>query len=682
MIDDAYRAPIQTPRSLDPSKRLAFSVPPTVNPRTGKIEISPEELEALLEEKAGRSSRKIPSTHQPDRPIVLQTQVRHLRGPDIGDAWGQKEYKQIPPFKEFLERAGVSLDTDEYFALRSEYIDNNWVEVILKPLFFDEDSNWYDSSHAEFFRRLYDAHVRNDRSISAQTYIDRVVHWIDNDFSKRTKTPELWTADWNRSQPEWLAVAQEYAQIKTTAAPSTNDLAERGATQLNLVAQIRKMLFDKATAYKRSGFPQMHNFLCTSDNVITDKELAHSRASTTYQPSLGYDSPHIPAPTVELYLRFLMKTVKDIYERITLAAQQYSFNEEDFKNKTSKMRGSGSFKGSNNAPPAGSQKNPLNQSPGKKIKGNRLKRNYSTSTTTDKPDADKSEQEEGQVEADEQQEEKPLCKGCGKPHGGSCDLGPDGANHPDWNKTNKPWADSEMGKKWAEQQRATLPRNRSIKDPSWRNPTISTTGTSAPAGDKNKKQQKAWSKSKEMKGKVKTSANSDAKKQKTKSKSNTEPAQLLAVKAAWNPSYFCTTVAPKTQRYEFLLTCRISSLVTPVTLESTCLIDTGAIDRNYVSRTIANLLVAAGGRLKPCEVDQVCSCNSSVCMSCLGVVSFNMTFLNELTNAEETISLDATVVESDFDIIVGRPSIFKHSLLPKVYDQIFRDLNGSCDCNC
>ena len=105
------------------------------------------------------------------------------------------------------------------------------------------------------------------------------------------------------------------------------------------------------------------------------------------------------------------------------------------------------------------------------------------------------------------------------------------------------------------------------------------------------------------------------KKQKTKCESDYEPAQLLAVSAAWQPSYMCTTIAPKSQRrHEFLLTCRISSPVSPVNLETSGLVDTGALDRNYVSREIANLLVAAGGRLKPCEVETVCSCSSNVCI--------------------------------------------------------------------
>jgi hypothetical protein len=104
------------------------------------------------------------------------------------------------------------------------------------------------------------------------------------------------------------------------------------------------------------------------------------------------------------------------------------------------------------------------------------------------------------------------------------------------------------------------------------------------------------------------------------------------------------------------------------------MVDTGALDDNYVSLRIGKLLKEKGAVASPCVTQQVCSCNKTVCFDCLGVVQLHITFLNELTNDFETIVLKATVMESDFDLIIGRRDIFKYDLIRKTYKQIFADL--------
>ena len=63
-----------------------------------------------------------------------------------------------------------------------------------------------------------------------------------------------------------------------------------------------------------------------------------------------------------------------------------------------------------------------------------------------------------------------------------------------------------------------------------------------------------------------------------------------------------------------------------------------------------------------------------MCIPCLGIVDFDFSFYNELTKQQETISLSATIIENDFDIIVGRRDAFRHDLFMKAYKQIFADL--------
>ena len=105
-----------------------------------------------------------------------------------------------------------------------------------------------------------------------------------------------------------------------------------------------------------------------------------------------------------------------------------------------------------------------------------------------------------------------------------------------------------------------------------------------------------------------------------------------------------------------------------------CLVDTGALDRNYVSKEIGKELVAKGAHLAKCDVNSICTCTSTVCLDCLGVVTFTVHFHNEISKKDESFDLTATIIQSDFDLILGRVSIYEHDLLFKAYNQIFADL--------
>ncbi len=129
-----------------------------------------------------------------------------------------------------------------------------------------------------------------------------------------------------------MAVAQEHAQIRATTGPAGSDLTERGPIKTTLVTQLHKMLYERKSQYKRTGFSQMHHFLCTTDDVIG------TASGDEYAPSMGYVSNCAVAPSVEIYLRAIIKTGKDSYEKITLCAQKYCFNESDFNKRTNRLR--------------------------------------------------------------------------------------------------------------------------------------------------------------------------------------------------------------------------------------------------------------------------------------------------------------------------------------------------------
>jgi len=57
-------------------------------------------------------------------------------------------------------------------------------------------------------------------------------------------------------------------------------------------------------------------------------------------------------------------------------------------------------------------------------------------------------------------------------------------------------------------------------------------------------------------------------------------------------------------------------------------------------------------------------------VSCLGRVELPIIIFNELTNSEDIITIDALIIDSEYEIIIGRPTIRKNGLLVKCHNQI------------
>jgi len=104
----------------------------------------------------------------------------------------------------------------------------------------------------------------------------------------------------------------------------------------------------------------------------------------------------------------------------------------------------------------------------------------------------------------------------------------------------------------------------------------------------------------------------------------------------------------------------------------TCLSDTGAISSDYIALTLVKKLVK--------KYDNVIISNTNVHVKspfknakpicCLGRVELPIIIFNELTNSEEIITIDALIIDSDYEIIIGRPTIRRNGLLVKCHNQI------------
>ena len=103
----------------------------------------------------------------------------------------------------------------------------------------------------------------------------------------------------------------------------------------------------------------------------------------------------------------------------------------------------------------------------------------------------------------------------------------------------------------------------------------------------------------------------------------------------------------------------------PIHREIDCLIDTGALTLNYISRNVANWLTSHGttmNRVTGNSCIEVCSIHE--CTLVDSTVAFNLAYLNEQTNTIETITIEAWVLPNiPYDLIIGRPTITEHSLL-------------------
>ena len=111
-------------------------------------------------------------------------------------------------------------------------------------------------------------------------------------------------------------------------------------------------------------------------------------------------------------------------------------------------------------------------------------------------------------------------------------------------------------------------------------------------------------------------------------------------------------------------------ITTPtVSLTVACLFDSGALQDNYVNRTLAEWLQVNGAG--EVNVDggglDVNLAGTDYFVSSVGTVKFSVKFLNEISmEFEEIKSIKATILDSKYPLIIGRPTIRKHKIARKV----------------
>ena len=101
------------------------------------------------------------------------------------------------------------------------------------------------------------------------------------------------------------------------------------------------------------------------------------------------------------------------------------------------------------------------------------------------------------------------------------------------------------------------------------------------------------------------------------------------------------------------------------------LVDTGAIDANYISRRLVRVLEKSYGLVRETEIREIKTPDKSAAKFFTeGRVDLSVRLFNELTRTEETIKISALVIDSPIDLILGLPTIREHNLLLKCTNQI------------
>lgn len=231
------------------------------------------------------------------------------------------------------------------------------------------------------------------------------------------------------------------------------------------------------------------------------------------------------------------------------------------------------------------------------------------------------------VSVPEGPEEPKTCNVCGRIHGKVCLL----IDHPDRNQENVPWGESKKGKLWAEKNIPSLPWKTTLSGKGWNHPPI------PEKNDGNKKPRLAG---KDTEIEV---LNTLLEKQ------NTDTLTVILQASKDSP-------------------CR----------EAQALVDTGALHANYMSVEMAACLkkdkaIVSNSNSSVCDAFGICSksvgnINIMLTINKQRTVEFKNTPV--VTNKCECsqhdtqeIYITCTIIESPYDLIIGRPTIVQYNLL-------------------
>jgi hypothetical protein len=110
------------------------------------------------------------------------------------------------------------------------------------------------------------------------------------------------------------------------------------------------------------------------------------------------------------------------------------------------------------------------------------------------------------------------------------------------------------------------------------------------------------------------------------------------------------------------------------------LLDTGATESNFISRTLAEELVSQGGEILVGVDRVICSAFGSRCVNTNEYMLFTLTLFNTITNKYEDIDITARVIDGlKVELVIGLQTLGTHVLLPKLLPQLGANRNHTGD---
>ena len=102
------------------------------------------------------------------------------------------------------------------------------------------------------------------------------------------------------------------------------------------------------------------------------------------------------------------------------------------------------------------------------------------------------------------------------------------------------------------------------------------------------------------------------------------------------------------------------------------MLDTGATESDFISRTLANELVSEGGEIRLGSSREICSAfGNRRCVNTNEIIDFTLTLFNTISNKYEDIKITARVIDDlKVELVVGLQTMGTHSLLEKLLPKL------------
>lgn len=245
------------------------------------------------------------------------------------------------------------------------------------------------------------------------------------------------------------------------------------------------------------------------------------------------------------------------------------------------------------------------------------------STTTESSNSSsytKKEQHGGGGASESRTDTWTSCKLCGRRHAPGCDQ----TDHADRNQSDLPWKDSEKGKAWKALNYDHLPNGKLLATAKPRNA----------AGYQGKKDTYKGSK---------------------------KP------RACESEYLYSLLPASTDELIDVVLV--ISERVHTQSLRA--LVDTGALDGNYVSQPIAAMLKKLGVVSERCNANVCSALTGGKCCAINEIFNLRIIIRHEHTFEEHSFSISAKVINIDYDLIIGRNTIREIGLVDLAPSQFY-----------